>query len=59
MKELPTEEIKPLQENQWTVINCSIQELQGRLQGLGPGRKQVEVARFQDQVTVVINDLEF
>jgi hypothetical protein len=44
--------------NNWTVINCSISELQQKLRALGPGRKQVEVARYQDQVTVVVNDLD-
>ena len=44
--------------NEWTVINCSITELAGRLRKLGPGRMQVDVARFEDQVTVVINQLD-
>ena len=56
---------EPLQEdkvvpppNRWRVINCTIQELERQLQALGPGRRQVSVARYQDQVTVVINDLD-
>ena len=49
---------EPVVKNNWSVFNCSIQELEGKLKALGPGRKQVEVARFQDQVTVVVNDLD-
>jgi len=52
------EEIKNLAENNWTVINCNIDELEAKLAKLGPGRKQLDVARFNDQVTVVINDLD-
>jgi hypothetical protein len=44
--------------NEWTVINCSIHELADKLRQLGPGRKQLDVARFQDQVTVVVNELD-
>jgi hypothetical protein len=40
------------------VINCNVNELSEELRKLGPGRKQVDVARFQDQVTVIINHLE-
>ena len=46
-------------QNHFLVINCHINELEGRLQKLPPGRKQVEVARWQDQVTAVINELDF
>lgn len=48
----------PLAANDWQVINCSITELHERLKSLGPGRKQLDVARYEDQVTVVINHLE-
>jgi hypothetical protein len=44
--------------NRWQVINCSVEELQKKLQALGPGRKQLEIARWQDQVTVIVNHLE-
>jgi hypothetical protein len=50
--------IDKLSHNQWQVINCGVHELSEQLRKLGPGRKQVEVARFQDQVTVIINHLE-
>lgn len=44
--------------NQWQVINCHVNELSEELRKLGPGRKQLDVARWQDQVTVVVNHLE-
>lgn len=52
------EEIRRLAENRWTVINCHVDELADRLARLGPGRKQLDVARWEDQVTVVVNDLD-
>ena len=52
------EEIRKISENHWSVINCHVDELEGRLSRLGPGRKQIDVARWEDQVTVVVNDLD-
>lgn len=52
------EEIDKLPANDWQVINCHIHELSEKLRSLGPGRKQLEIARWQDQVTVVINHVE-
>lgn len=52
------EEVKKLADNQWTVINCNINDLEKQLRKLGPGRKQLDIARFEDQVTVVINELD-
>jgi hypothetical protein len=52
------EELAKTAENNWTVINCHIDELEKKLNRLGPGRKQLDVARYQDQVTVVVNDLD-
>jgi hypothetical protein len=51
------EEIKKLAENQWQVINCNISELESKLRSLPPGRKQIAVTRYEDQVTVVVNEL--
>lgn len=51
-------EMAKLGRNDWQVINCSINELAAELRKLSPGRKQLEIARFQDQVTVVVNHLE-
>lgn len=53
------EDIARTAENRWIVINCHIDELENRLKVLGPGRKQLDVARYQDQVTVVVNELDF
>lgn len=52
------EELLKLSENHWQVINCHISELEGRLRKLGPGRLQLDMARYEDQVTVIVNHLE-
>lgn len=52
------EEVKKLAQNNWSVINCNIDELESKLRKLPPGRKQVTVARFEDQVTVVVNEID-
>lgn len=44
--------------NSWQVINCHKDELVFKLRELGAGRKQLDVARYKDEVTVVINHLE-
>jgi hypothetical protein len=51
-------EIEKIAQNNWQVINCSIQELESELKKLGPGRKQLDVARWQDQATVIVNHLD-
>jgi hypothetical protein len=52
------EQTKRLAKNVFKVINCSIGELEENLQRLPPGRKQITVSRWEDQVTVVVNELE-
>tara|TARA_Y100000034_G_C6903595_1_gene418673 strand:+ start:2167 stop:2565 length:399 start_codon:yes stop_codon:yes gene_type:complete len=52
------EEIRKLAENHWTVINCHVDELEKKLKRLPPGRKQIAVTRFEDVVTVVVNELD-
>lgn len=52
------EEAKKLAENNFSVINCHIDELEARLKKLAPGRKQLAVARYEDTVTVVVNELD-
>jgi len=54
----PTEEIQKLAKNNWSVINCHVDELEDKLKKLAPGRKQIAVARYDDQVTVVVNELD-
>ena len=53
------EEAKKLAQNHWSVINCHINELSEKLKKLSPGRKQIAVSRFEDQVTVIVNELDF
>lgn len=62
-RETPNEEdskreFEKLSKNNWQVINCNIQDLSTELKKLGTGRKQLDIARYQDQITVVINHLE-
>lgn len=52
------EEAKKLAENNFSVINCHIDELESRLRKLPIGRKQIAVTRFEDQVTVIVNELD-
>lgn len=47
-----------LSKNNWQVINCHIDELSKELKSLKSGRKQLDIARWQDQVTVVVNHIE-
>lgn len=54
----PKEEAESLSRNHWKVINCHVDKLQSELKKLGKGRKQIAVARYQDQVTVIVNELE-
>lgn len=54
----PEEEVKKLAENHWLVINCHVDDLEKELHNLSPGRKQLAVSRFRDQVTVVVNELD-
>ena len=52
------EENKKLAENYWNVINCHIDDLEYNLKKLPPGRKQLDLSRYEDQVTVVINEID-
>jgi hypothetical protein len=52
------EETKKLAENHFSVINCSTSELEEKLRKLPNGRKQIAIARYEDTVTVVINELD-
>lgn len=54
----PTEQVKNAAKNRFSVVNCSIGELEQRMQSLPPGRKQITISRWEDQVTVLINELE-
>lgn len=52
------DKLENLAKNNFSVINCSIGELEYNLKSLKPGRKQIAVTRYEDQVTVVVNELE-
>jgi len=52
------EKLEKLAKNNFIVINCSIGELEYKLKSLRPGRKQIAVTRYEDQVTVIVNELE-
>ena len=53
------EEIKKLEQNNWSVINCKIGELEEILRHKFPsGRKQIAVCRDGDDCTVIINELD-
>jgi hypothetical protein len=45
------------QANHWYVINCNINELEKKLKALNPLQKQIAIARWEDQVTVIINEV--
>jgi hypothetical protein len=53
-----SEEVQQLAENHWMVINCKITELEDRLRRLSVGRKQIAIARYEDEVTVIVNELD-
>lgn len=52
------EEAQKLAQNNFSVINCNIDELEGKLKKLPSGRKQIAVTRFEDKVTVIINEID-
>jgi hypothetical protein len=52
------EEAKKLAENHWRVINCKVDELEQQLKNLPLGRKQIAIARYEDMVTVIVNELD-
>lgn len=56
-RELYFAEEETLPVNNWSIINCHIDDLEKKLKSLPGGRKQLAVARWQDQVTVIINEV--
>jgi hypothetical protein len=55
----PSEDAAQLAENHWLVINCHVDKLETELRKLPKGRKQIAIARFEDQATVVVNELDY
>lgn len=41
----------------WVTFSCHIDELESKLKKLPNGQKQLAVARWQDQITVIVNEL--
>jgi hypothetical protein len=54
----PDAELIPLQKNDWKVINCHISEAERKIQEYTFGRYQIALARYEDQVTILINGLD-
>lgn len=53
----PQEEAEELNRNHWNVINCKTNELEEVLNKLHKvGRVQIAVARYEDDLTVIVND---
>jgi hypothetical protein len=52
------EEAEQLAKNNWRVVSCSIGDLEKEMKKLPAGRKQISMSRFEDQVTVIINELD-
>lgn len=44
--------------NNFKVINCTVDELEKELRKLKPGRKQIAIARWENQVTVIVNEAD-
>jgi hypothetical protein len=57
VEDLSSKEIK-IAQNYWSVINCSTEDLEDNLKKLPAGRKQLAITRYEDQVTVIINELD-
>ena len=51
-------DVRKLAQNRFSVINCTVFDLEERMQKLPPGRKQITITRWEDQVTVLVNELE-
>ncbi len=54
----PDAELAKMAENHFVVINCHVDELESKLKELAPGRKQIGAARWNDQITVIVNELD-
>ena len=53
----PQEEAIEDNQNHWNVINCNVEELEEAMNKLHKvGRVQIAVARYQDELTVIVND---
>jgi 2-oxoglutarate dehydrogenase complex dehydrogenase (E1) component-like enzyme len=55
-KEISLSEDEIEKSGYWSVINCNINELEKKLKDLNPLHKQIAIARWQDQATVIIHE---
>jgi hypothetical protein len=53
------DDAQKLSQNKFSVINCHIDNLEEKLKRLPTGRKQIAIARYEDEVTVIVNELDF
>ena len=53
------EEAAKLAQNHWTVINCKAVDLENELRKLAPGRKHIAIARYESDITVIVNELDY
>ncbi len=51
----PTKILSIEEKPQWQVINCHVDNLSLHLKNLPIGNKKIAVARWEDQVTVIVN----
>lgn len=54
----PDTELPIAQQNNWSVINCSVDEIENKLRAYKIGRFQIAIARYEDKATIIINDLD-
>lgn len=52
------DDLEKLPENKFKVINCKVEELENLLKKLPKGRKQISMARYKNDITVVVNELD-
>lgn len=56
---IPVNDTRPMPtSHNFHVINCSIGEVEERLKKLPLGLKQIAMARYEDQVTIIVNVME-
>ena len=53
----PQEEVTEDNQNHWSVVNCKADELEDVLNKMHKlGRVQLAVARYEDEITLIVND---
>jgi len=57
-KEIVTPDEEPAPPNNWSVINCPVDQLQDKMRKVSPGKRMVAAARWRDRVTIILNDID-